>query len=139
MTITKAEADALIAEPKVISANINWRVEQRWQRMDDVTVLAESGEVLRLTGKIGPYNRSYVVLYKNHPIRKWTFHRRTRAPDGSLIEGPHKHTWDDELADEYAYVPDNIRIGDPYEELEDFLKECNITVLGKISGQYRQT
>ena len=56
MTITKAEADALIAEPKVISANISWRVEQRWQRLEDVAVLAESGEILRLTGKVGRYN-----------------------------------------------------------------------------------
>lgn len=139
MTITKAEADALIAEPKVISANISWRAEQRWQRLEDVAVLAESGEVLRLTGKVGPYNRSYVLLYKNQPIRKWTVHQRTQAPDGTVIEGPHKHAWDDELADEYAYVPEDIRIGDPFEELEDFLKECNIKLLGSFTAQYRQT
>jgi len=131
--VTQAEADALIAEPKLISANIVWRSWQRGQRMDSVIALgSESGAVLRLTGWIGPFNRSFVLLYNNYPIRKWTVHSRTKAPDGSTIEGPHKHTWDDELEDEFAYVPEDIRIGSPQEELEDFLKECNVSILGGI-------
>lgn len=129
--VTKDEADALIAEPKVIGAKIVWRRWNRGHRMDAVMALGEeSGAVLKLTGWIGPQNRSFVLLYNNYPIRKWTVHHRTKAPDGSTIEGPHKHAWDDDLEDEFAFVPDDIRIGKAPEELEDFLKECNITVLG---------
>lgn len=131
--ITQAEADALVAEPKVISANITWRPHQRGYKIDSAAVLTEDTEkVLRLTGWIGPYNRSFVLLFNNYPIRKWTVHRRTKAPDGTTIEGPHKHAWDDDLQDEYAYVPTDIRIGSANEEFEDFLKECNITLLSGI-------
>ena len=48
--------------------------------------------------------------------------------------GPHKHTWDDEWADKIVYVPDDIRVGDPNEELLDFLAECNI----RLQGTYNQ-
>ena len=137
--ITKAEADALIAEDKVITANIVWRSWHRGQKMEPVLVLGTvSGAVLRLLGWIGPRNRSFVLLYNNCPIRKWTVHARTKAPDGTRIDGPHKHTWDDILGDEYAYVPDDIRIGNPWEELEDFLRECNVTLLGSFGIQSSQ-
>jgi hypothetical protein len=101
--------------------------------MDSVAVLgSETKALLRLTGWIGPRNRSFALLYNNYPIRKWTVHARTKAPDGGLIEGPHKHAWDDVLQDEYAYVPSDIRIGKADEEFEDFLKECNIELLSGV-------
>ena len=108
--------------------------------MDSVVALGtETGAVLRLTGWIGPRsNRSFSLLYNNYPIRKWTVHARTRAPDGSAIEGPHKHAWDDELFDEYAYVPDDIRVGEVWEEFDDFLKECNVVLLGGIQSTMPQ-
>lgn len=130
-SITQAEADALVAEPKVISANIRWRQWGRGHRMDDVIVLGlRSGQVLKLAGWIGPKNRSYALLCRNQPIRKWTVHEQTKRPDGTALLGPHKHSWDDELEDEYAYVPEDIRIGNPFDELQDFLAECNIQLVG---------
>jgi len=103
--------------------------------MNDVLILCpDSGKALRLVGYIGPENRSFALLYKNLPIRKWTVHHHHQLPDGQVIYGPHKHTWDDEYEDELAYVPDDIQIGDANAELLGFLRECNVEVLGTIQA-----
>lgn len=129
--ITKIEADRVIAEQKIIGGNIRWARIGRAFRLDDILVLCTtSQEILKLRGYVGPRNRSFVLLWKNYPIRKWTVHSRGKLPDGTRIDGPHKHVWDDDLEDEWCYVPTDIRIGNPNEELIDFLRECNIELLG---------
>ena len=52
--------------------------------------------------------------------------RHTDAKTGIRTTGPHKHFWDEEYEDNRVYIPDDIRNGDPNEELIDFLAECNI-------------
>lgn len=105
--------------------------------MSEVVVLAvESNKILRLTGFVGSIgsNRSFALLYRNQPIRKWTVHHHHQNPDGQVLYGAHKHTWDEESEDEWAYVPADIRVGDSNQELRDFLQECNIEVIGAIQG-----
>ena len=71
------------------------------------------------------------MLYQNTPIRKYTVHAFHRDPvTWERVTAPHKHTWDDEWGDRRVYLPDDIRIGNPDEELVDFLAECNITLRG---------
>jgi hypothetical protein len=135
VAISKAQADALIDEPKLISANLVWRSWGRGRRAEVAVLGTQSGALLRLNCWLGPYdNRSFALLHNNQPIRKWTVHARTKAPDDGPIYGPHKHTWDDELGDEYTYVPDDIRVGDAEEEFEDFLAECNIVFIGGVQS-----
>ena len=132
--ISRADADALVAEKKEITATLVWRNWGSGYRLQDSVVLGtESGTILRLTGFVGRSNRSFALLYRNAPIRKYTAHSGHRNPDGTRIEGPHKHTWDDTFEGAVAYVPNDIRIGEPNEELIDFLKECNVT----LSSPYR--
>lgn len=131
--VSKDDADSIVEEPKVVSGNIQWRRLGRGFRMSEVIVLgANSGRTGRLAGYIGPENRSFVLLYRNQPIRKWTVHHHHKLPDGLVIYGPHKHLWDDDYEDEIAYVPTDIEVGDANVELRDFLRECNIEVLGAI-------
>ena len=94
----------------------------------------ESGQTLSLRGFVGKKNRSFVLLYKNNPIRKYTVHAWHRHPiTKERITDPHKHTWDDEWQDRLIYIPDDIRIGNPNDELIDFLKECNISLRSSYS------
>ncbi len=126
-----AEANRLLEENKTIWANLFWRVDRDRFRLDAKVLCLESGEILSLLGTIGKKNRSFVLLYQNTPIRKYTVHSYHRDPvTREQIRGPHKHTWDDQWEDKRAYIPNDIRMGNPNEELMDFLGECNITLKG---------
>lgn len=127
--VTRAEAERILAEPKVIGANLSWRKDGQVQRLEAKVLCEESGEMLVLKGYQGKRNRSFALLYRNEPIRKYTVHPYHVDPvTRERVTGPHKHFWDDEWRDRRVYIPTDIRIGDPDEELADFLVECNIVL-----------
>ena len=129
--VTKAEAERLLEEEKVIGVNLSWKIEGSIQRLTAKVLCVESKEILSLRGYLGTRNRSFVLLHQNIPIRKYTVHAVHRDPiTRKVFREPHKHTWDDEWKDRLVYIPDDIRIGDPNEELIDFLRECNISLRG---------
>ena len=141
--VTAAEADGLIASAKVIAANLIWRFRRGGYRMEATVLVKDSGEALRLVGYVGKKNRSFALLYRGIPIRKFTVHdRHTDPKTGERVTGPHKHWWDDEYEDNRVYIPDDIRIGHPNDELVDFLVECNIDLRASYSpesfSRYRQ-
>lgn len=134
--VTAAQADVLLAEPKVIAANLVWRRDHGSYRLEATVLAEDSGELPKLAGYVGRRNRSFVLLYRNTPIRKYTVHRLHIDPETKdKVTDPHKHTWDDVYEDGKTYLPDDIRIGDPNEELIDFLQECNITARGSYERQ----
>jgi len=134
--VTSAQANTILNEPKMIGANLVWKVQRGSYRLEATVLATISGEILSLRGTVGPKNRSFALLWKNTPIRKYTVHERHRDPvTKQSITGPHKHTWDDLWEDQRAYVPKDIRIGDPNEELMDFLAECAITLRGTYQRQ----
>ena len=129
--VTKAEAEAILEEDKVIAVNLHWFPDGPRFRLGAAVRAVESGALLRLHGFVGKTNRSFALLHRNFPIRKYTVHDHHTNPDtGEVVFGPHKHTWDDEWEDRLVYVPTDIRIGDANDELHDFLVECNIRLLG---------
>ena len=132
--VTEAEASRLIEEEKVIWANLSWRTDGGNFRLEAKILCLESEEILSLLGYVGKKNRSFVLLYKNKPIRKYTVHAFHRDPvTHQRVTQPHKHLWDDEWEDQRVYIPNDMRIGDPNEELSDFLKECNISHRGSYA------
>lgn len=144
--VTAAEAELILAEDKVIAMNLVWQPDDRGLgrrrvrnrrpgrqtfRLEAQVFAVDSGETLRLLGKVGKTNRSFVLLYRNSPIRKYTVHSTHRDPKTRIVyTEPHKHIWDDKWEDRRVYIPNDIRIGDPNEELLDFLDECNILLRG---------
>ena len=127
--VTRAEAERIIAEPKVIGANLSWKKDGQGQRLEAKVLCEESGEMLVLKGYQGKKNRSFALLYRNEPIRKYTVHSYHVDPvTRERVTDPHKHFWDDEWRDRRVYIPTDIRMGDPEEELADFLVECNIVL-----------
>ena len=134
--VTGAQADTVLAEPKIIAANLVWRFDHRAYRLEASVLAEESGELLKLVGYVGRRNRSFVLLYRNTPIRKYTVHRlHIDHETGDRTTEPHKHTWDEINRDRKVYLPDDIRIGNPNDELIDFLLECNITLRGGYANE----
>ena len=132
--VTAAEAETVLAEDKVIGVNLAWRRDAGAFKLKATVLSLDSDAVLNLRGYIGTKNRSFALLYQNTPIRKYTVHDRHRNPaTGEVISGSHKHTWDDDWEDRLVYVPDDITIGNPNEELIGFLAECNIRLRGFYS------
>ena len=128
---TDQEAAELLDEPKVIAVNISWTHDGRRHRLEAAVLAEHSGRLLRLIGNAGIRNRSFGLLYNNTPIRLWcyNYHRRTN-PDGEVIQGPHKHRYDEDADVIWAYVPDDMRPGDVNREFRDFLNECNVRLQG---------
>ena len=132
--ITEAEANRLLEEDKVIWANLSWRIDGEIFRLEAKVLCLESEEILSLRGTVGKKNRSFVLLYQNTPIRKYTVHAFHRDPvTRERVTQPHKHWWDDEWEDRRVYIPNDIRIGNPNDELVDFLQECNISLRGNYT------
>ena len=130
--VTAAEADEIIGLAKVIASNVRWKYLSPNYRLDVNALVEGSDTVCRIKGFVGKTNHSFVLLYKNSPIRKWTAHDRHRNPDtGEVVTGPHKHTWDDVYEDRVVYIPEDIRVGDINVEFLDFLAECNIVMRGE--------
>ncbi len=126
----------MLAEPKVVAANLAWRFDRCAYRIEVAVLAEESGELLKLRGFVGRRNRSFVLLYRNTPIRKYTVHRmHIDRETGKKTTEPHKHTWDETNQDRKIYLPDDIRIGDANCELVDFLDECNITLRGAYTDE----
>ena len=134
--VTEAAANSLLKEDKVIWANLSWRIDGEMVRLEAKVLCLESEEILSLRGTVGKKNRSFVLLYQNTPIRKYTVHAFHRDPvTRERVTQPHKHWWDDEWEDKRVYIPNDIRIGDANDELVDFLQECNISLRGNYTSR----
>ena len=132
--LTKAEADAIVIESKVITNNITWRsvpCSSRPRFQFETSVLVPTRNMLlKLYGRCGGSNYSFSLVCGGQPIRKLTKHARHRNPDQQFITGLHKHIWDEVNEDGYAYVPDDIHAEDVHQAFHDFLKECSIELRG---------
>ena len=134
--VTEARANSLLKEGKVIWANLSWRIDGEIFRLEAKVLCLESEEILSLRGTVGKKNRSFVLLYQNTPIRKYTVHAFHRDPvTRDRVTQPHKHWWDDEWEDKRVYIPNDIRIGNANDELVDFLQECNISLRGNYASR----
>ena len=133
--VTEAEANQLLEEDKVIGANVTWRMDGNVCRLEATVLCIDSEQTLSLRGFYGKRNRSFALLYRNTPIRKYTVHASHKHPvTRRVVKQPHKHWWDDEWEDRRVYIPTDMRIGNLNEEFLDFLQECNI----ELRGNYAQ-
>lgn len=129
--ITAAEADALVAEAKVIEEDLRWSFQRGGMRFAARVRSLESDAELTLHGFVGKSNRSVVLVINGSAIRRYTVHPTHRNPDTNrVIQGAHLHIWHDVWQDNIALPPDGILVGDPDQELFDCLRLFNITLRG---------
>ena len=82
--VTAAEAEAILAEDKVIGVNLTWRGIGRGHRLEAKVLSVDSGAVLSLRGYVGVKNRSYALLpeYSHTKV-----HRPRQAQESSDRRG----------------------------------------------------
>lgn len=123
------KADILSTTPKVITENVIWNLESHGYKLRVRVIAPEVKEVLELRGVIGKTKRSFTLLFENQPIRRYCNRGQHRTHEGLVINGPHKHTWDQIYGDAPAYIPNDIDPqADPNDQLLQFLSEQNITL-----------
>jgi len=128
---TKTDADHLVESRKIISANVKWRPAGTGWRIQARVLAVDIKETFEIRGVIGRTNHSFVLLYHNYPIRKYTAHTPHKI-GAKIFSEPHKHVWDGESDGMLAYIPKDI---DPKADINDqflaFCNECNIELLGE--------
>lgn len=127
---SKSEADHLIQIPKAISAKVIWKPDGKSWRLRTKAIALDQDDIFDIVAYIGRTNYSFVLLYSNYPIRKFTKHSPHRI-GGKIFTDPHKHVWDGETENRIAYIPDDIDAdSDLNEQFLAFLAECNIKLVG---------
>lgn len=132
--LTERQVDELLAEDKVITANILWRREGKRRFKIDATVMAtRSNTIMRLYGTIGLTKRSFALLLNSIDIRRICLSdiSKHKNKDGTVMRGIHKHAFEEEtLESGDAYIPTDITGKDVNTQFADFLRECKITLQG---------
>lgn len=133
--MTEAQVASLLAEDKVITANLLWRPwGRRGARLEATVLTMESDKRLKIFGYAGPTKQSFSLLYASIDIRRLCLsnNAKHRNSNQELFEGLHKHRYDDNITQSReAYRPEDIQqpIGID-EAFFAFLKECKITLKG---------
>jgi len=130
---TNGEVTNLLAEDKIITANLSWGPDGRRYKLEASVLAMESNLLLRLYGNVGIKNRSFGLLHNNVSIRRYCSSPNHVNPGKIPIRSHHKHTYDELDGDIVAYIPDDIKVGEANGELFDFLAECNI----RLEGNYQ--
>jgi len=134
---TTLEIATLLAEEKVITANLRWRPWGRGWRLEATVLALTSRKTLELRGFVGPANRSYALLLNSIDIRHLCLSPNARHTnrDGQRFDGLHKHRYDEAAGDSIdAYLPADItKPGDVNAEFLDFITECKI----RLEGAYQ--
>jgi len=131
------KANELHSTQKIVTEEIVWTPEHAGRYRLKVKVLAPAlNEILFLRGMVGITNHSFVLLYRNYPVRKYTHHFYHKSKStGEVFREPHKHIWEKETEDDKAYIPEDIDpSADINEQFLSFLKEENIIL--RIPYQY---
>jgi hypothetical protein len=132
---TTAEADLVVAVPKVIGQHVEWMPvmhgrNERWTLSADVIAPGMTYS-LQLRGSWVPVAWGFALLWNNAPIRRLDMSRHVhRNPDGTTIRVPHKHRWTTDHFDQVAYIPTDIDFADVNVGFRGFLAECSITLAG---------
>lgn len=128
---TRIEAENLLQAQKVVTAKLKWKPAGKGWRLQAKVLALEIKETFEIRGVSGKTNYSFILLYRNYPIRKYTVHGPHKI-GATIFSEPHKHVWDGETENREAYIPPDI---DPKADINDqflsFCNECNINILGE--------
>lgn len=133
--ITKAEIDWIHDMDKVMEADWEWiRRGPNYEGEAKVYCLNEDINLLLKGWKREAYG--FCLLYKtSRIIRRWDNITPHTNPDGEVIDGPHKHYWDGNHEDGFAYAVDDVATNDVDRAFQDFLEEESIEHTGSYIRQ----
>jgi hypothetical protein len=133
--ITKSEIDEIHDMEKVMEEDWVWE-KVGPNLIEEAKVYCINSDInLTLKGwKREKYG--FCLLYKNTRIvRRWDDSTPHTNPDGTVIDEPHKHYWDEEYEDAFAYAVDDIPTNDVDGAFKAFLEEEHIEHTGTYMRQ----
>ncbi|MDO9327055.1 MAG: hypothetical protein Q7T80_19070 [Methanoregula sp.] len=135
LDVTQAEAEALIAMPKIRANDEIWNFPGPGgsvtiplvseSRRENFLLDISRGQINLLKGTYQNRARQVVIL-----VRLDLAGSPHRNPDDTVIPCPHLHLYKEGFGDKWAcpLAPDTFnRIDDRWETLQDFMNYCNIT------------
>lgn len=130
---------ALLAEEKIITANLSWHPwGRRGQRLETTVLATGSSTTLKIVAFSGPTNQSIALLYASMDIRRVCLSGNARHinSDNERFDGLHKHCYDEkDGASRDAYLPNDITEPTNMDKsFIEFLRECNIELRGSYQG-----
>jgi len=141
LPITEQMVASIMHAPKAITEEIKWSAKRDRDHVLEFIVPIETSDpniklqlVANMNTKIRKFSLTIVyngiARIKSLDIGKG----HKNPPDRRVNVGKkHKHTWTDAWKDQWAYKPDDITDGAPFEQVFwEFLKECNITFEGNL-------
>lgn len=133
--VSKAEIDRIYDMEKVIEEDWDW--EKRGEHYQgEVTVYCIDSDITLTLKAWKRRSYGFCLLYKNSKVvRRWDDSSPHYNPDGEKITGPHKHYWDEEHEDKFAYEVDDVTTSNVDKAFMDFLDECNIEHRGAYTRQ----
>ena len=142
MILTNAEVERVLAVPKTVTEQIEWRARPgktpKWECAFSVRIPVGDEPGLAVLGRIEATSNQYetrcAFIYAGVCIRRWESRGPHQNPDKQWIKGEHKHEWNETHEDRLAYVPDDINVTSRDTILMSFLEECSITIGG--AGSY---
>lgn len=133
--VTKAEIDRIYDMEKVIEEDWEWQ-KRGSNLIGEATVYCLNEDVNLVLKAWKRQNYGFCLLYKGSKVvRRWDDSTPHTNPDGEVIKEPHKHYWDEDHEDRFAYPVDDVETDDVDEGFFDFLDECGIDLLGSYSRQ----
>lgn len=136
--ISDSEAKELHNAEKKIYEKIKWDFDGQKHHTEARVDCLNRDDVLRLTvwyNTRGDY--SFSLLYRNAIIiKRWGNHPGHRNPDGELVDGPHKHYYQEGYEDDdWAYNTSDVSTSDLRQGFFDFLDEESIELAKRDAFQ----
>lgn len=134
MELPSQERDKLYSVRKTVEGGqLEWKYVNNAYRLEaDVFVEGQTlpKAMLKVKGTLTERRYSFSLWYSNNQlIRRWDIKRHVNV-DGTVICGPHKHRWTEEHGEKLVYLVNDVAENDVNQGLSDFLKECNISLVG---------
>lgn len=132
--VTKSRIDEIYQMEKVIEEDWSW--ERRGSNhVGEATVYCMNEDVTLVLKAWKRESYGFCLLYKSSKVvRRWDNSTPHTNPDGKVINEPHKHYWDEEYEDKFAYAVDDVATDNVDQAFWDFLDECNI----ELKGSYQE-
>lgn len=129
--------ERLYRADKRLRQPVKWEQNQDAQHRNSMRTQAEAietSELLTIAGEYFGKRYSFVLMYRNTPIRLWDF-----SDHHAGITHGHKHKFPiDEPKSDGPYDVNGVTTSDVNQALLDFLEECNIqyshVAIEKIAG-----
>ncbi|MEX2230401.1 MAG: hypothetical protein WEB13_12280 [Dehalococcoidia bacterium] len=144
MPLSDEDVAWVLAAKKRVTEKVRWRprpartatvMEVSFAVLVPARTPGDQGTLGRVDGSSSRWGTRIAFIYANICIARWESSGAHPNPDGTRLDGPHKHRWSAVHEDRVAYQPNDISEIDQNSILLSFLTECRIDLEGGYESQ----